>query len=159
MDTAAVVALLQKQPFVQGFSQQQVDKLATLAKEEHFESDRILFREGEECSEFYLIISGSVALEMAPPGGTFRVETLGAGDEFGWSSLLAEQGRLFQARVLRDTRVLAFEGTDLRAMCDEDTAFGYEVMRRLLVVVAGRLQATRLYVVDNYWPAAKKAGA
>lgn len=159
MDTAAVLALLRKQPFVQGFSQRQIDKLATLAREMHFEPDRILFHEGEECSEFYLIVSGSVALEMAPPGGNFRVETLGAGDEFGWSSLLAGQGRHFQARVLRDTRVLAFEGADLRAMCDEDTGFGYEVMRRLLVVVAGRLQATRLYVVDNYWPAAKKAGA
>ena len=35
---------------------------------------------------------------------------------------------------------------------------GYELMRRLLGVVAGRLQATRLQVMDTYWPAAKRAG-
>jgi len=44
-------------------------------------------------------------------------------------------------------------------LCDEDTAFGYRLMRRVLGVVADRLQATRLLVMDSYWPVAKKAGA
>jgi len=56
-------------------------------------------------------------------------------------------------------QALLFEGPDLRAMCEADTAFGYALMLRLLGVVAQRLQATRLQVLDTFWPVAKRAGA
>ena len=76
-----VLAMLRHHPFVAEFEPQHVEKLATLAKEIRFEHDQILFREGDDCSEFYLIVTGLVALEIAVPGHTFRVQTLFAGDE------------------------------------------------------------------------------
>jgi CRP-like cAMP-binding protein len=159
METANRLALLREQPFVEGLTPAQIERLASLAREVRYDRGHVLFREGEECDDFYLIVSGLVALEIAPPEGSFRVDTLSAGDELGWSSFLMGRGRQFQARVLRDLHALAFSGADLRVLCEEDTAFGYELMRRLLGVVADRLQATRLQVMDMYWPVAKKAGA
>src|SRR6266487_379753 len=82
-----VLAMLRHHPFVAEFEPRHLEKLATLAKEIRFERDQILFREGDECSEFYLIVTGLVALEIAAPGHTFRVQTLFAGDELGWASL------------------------------------------------------------------------
>lgn len=158
MNADTPMALLMQQPFAQGFKQHDIERLATLAREVHFERERILFREGEENSDFYLIVSGMVALEIAPPSGVFRVDTLTHGDELGWSSVMGH-GTVFQARVLQDTHALAFPAAELRAMCEEDNAFGYALMRRLLGVVADRLQATRLQVLDTYWPVAKRAGA
>ena len=93
-----------------------------MAKEVRFERDQILFREGDECSEFYLIVTGLVALEIAAPGHTFRVQTLFAGDELGWSALLMGSGKHFQARTLERVDALAFEGAELLAACREDTA-------------------------------------
>jgi CRP-like cAMP-binding protein len=159
MTAGTLLTLLERQPFVEGFKPHQIAALAALAKEVRFKSDHVIFREGEECSEFYLIISGLVALEIAPPGQAFRVDTLSAGDELGWSSVLMAQGKYFQARTLDDVQALLFEGPDLRAMCEADTAFGYALMLRLLGVVAQRLQATRLQVLDTFWPVAKRAGA
>ncbi len=158
MSTESLVTLLGKQPFVQGFQPHQVETLATLAKRVRFEPNQVLFREGDECSEFYLILSGRVALEIAPPGQTFRVDTLSSGDELGWSSLL-ERGRQFQARARDTVEALVFEAAALRAMCEADTSFGYVLMLRLLGVVAERLQVTRLQVLDTFWPVAKRAGA
>ena len=43
--------------------------------------------------------------------------------------------------------------------CREDTQFGFAVMQRLLGVVAERLQATRLQLLDMYSPVAARAGA
>jgi CRP-like cAMP-binding protein len=105
-----VPALLRHHPFVAEFEPRHVDKLATLAKEIRFDRDQILFREGDECSEFYLIVTGLVALEIAAPGHTFRVQTLFAGDELGWSALLMGRGKHFQARTLERVDALAFEG-------------------------------------------------
>jgi CRP-like cAMP-binding protein len=124
-----------------------------------FDRNHVIFREGDECSEFYLVVNGLVALEIAAPGHTFRVQTLFAGDELGWSALLMGSGKHFQARALERVEALAFEGADLLAACREDPAFGFALMQRLLGVVAERLQATRLQLLDSYSPVAARAGA
>ena len=152
--------VLDQQPFVRGLQPEQVRKLASLAKAVHFDRDQVIFREGDERYDFYLILSGLVALEIAPSTqDAFRVETLSAGDELGWSAVLMDKGKLFQARALEPVDALVFAGADLRAMCEQDTAFGYALMLRLLGVVSERLQSTRLQVLDMYWPVAKRAGA
>jgi CRP-like cAMP-binding protein len=155
----AVSTMLRGHAFVQGFEPPHVDRLAAMAKEERFDRDQVIFHEGDEFSKFYLIVSGLVAVEMAAPDHTIRVQTLFAGDELGWSAVLAGRGKYFQARSLDRVEALAFEGGELLAACREDTAFGFAFMYRLLAVVAERLQATRLQVIDTYSPIARRAGA
>ena len=153
------LSMLRHHPFVLEFDARHVERLATLAKDVRFDRNHVIFREGDECSEFYLVVNGLVALEIAAPGHTFRVQTLFAGDELGWSAVLMGSGKHFQARALERVEALAFEGADLLAACREDTAFGFALMQRLLGVVAERLQATRLQLLDSYSPVAARAGA
>jgi CRP-like cAMP-binding protein len=154
----ALQALLRKHPFVEEFEPQHVQKLAEFAREVHFPRDQVVFHEGDECSEFYLIVKGMIALEMEEPGHTLRVQTLTSGDELGWSALLMSAGKHFQARALEDTDALAFDGPKLFEACRADPAFGFAFMYRLLGVVAGRLHSTRLQLHDMYSPVAKRAG-
>ena len=156
--TEAVVAMLQRHPFVEDFDALHVDKLAAMAVRVRFDRDHMIFREGDEYSDFYLISSGLVALEIAAPDHTFRVQTLAAGDELGWSALLMGRGKHFQARVLERIDALSFDGGELLAACKHDTHFGFVFMHRLLGVVAERLQATRLQLLDMHSPAAARAG-
>jgi CRP-like cAMP-binding protein len=81
------------------------------------------------------------------------------GEEFGWTAVLGSHDRVLQARALQDTRVLAFDAARLRALCESDRAFGYDLMRKLLSSAVERLQAVRLEVMDLYWPVARRAGA
>jgi CRP/FNR family transcriptional regulator, cyclic AMP receptor protein len=159
MDVQSMMATLQRQPFVADFNSSQVESLAAVATETRFDTNQVVFREGEDCSQFYLIVSGRVSLEMAGQNETVHIETIGEGGPFGWSAILMGQGKYFQARALQPVTAIAFEGADLRAMCEKDTAFGYALMRRLLHLVAERLQSTRLQVLDMYWTPAKRAGA
>lgn len=159
MINQALQAMLRKHPFVEAFEPAHVEKLAALATNVRFARDQVVFHEGDECSEFYMIVSGTIALENEEPGHTLRVQTLGAGDELGWSALLMGTGKHFQARALERVEALAFEGSELLAECREDPQFGFELMQRLLAVVAGRLQATRLQLLDMYSPVAKRAGS
>ena len=50
----------------------------------------------------------------------------------------------------------AFDGARLREACDADCGLGYAVMQRLLRVVADRLQALRLQLIDVYTPMGAK---
>ena len=154
-----LLATLRHHPFVAEFEPRHLEKLATLVREVRFERDQVLFREGDETRDFYLIVTGLVAIEIVAPGHVFRVQTLFAGDELGWSALLMGRGKQFQARTLERVDALVFDGDALIDACHEDTQFGFLLMQRLLAVVAERLQATRLQLLDMYSPVAARAGA
>lgn len=158
MNAETTMALFRQQAFFKGLSEQQFEAVGALSREARFERGRVLFREGDESPDFYVIISGMVALEIAPQDEAVRIDTLNAGDEFGFSSLMGQR-TVFQARVLEDLHALSFDAAKLRSLCETDTAFGYEFMLRLMRVVADRLQVTRLHLMDSYWPVAKRAGA
>jgi CRP-like cAMP-binding protein len=160
MPKETLLALLHKHPFVDEFTEEHIDRLGSLASEVHFETDHVVFREGDEIHDFYLIVRGRVALELEAPGGQLlRVHTLGPGDELGWSAILMGRGKHFQARALQPVDALAFDGLALLEACRQDKAFGYALMYRMLGVVSERLQATRLQLIDTYSPVARRAGA
>lgn len=158
MNAQALKDMLRRQPFAQGLREDEIESLGRLARLVRHESGHLIFREGQESADFYLIVSGRVALEIVPPTGAFCLDTLGPGEEFGWSSVLGQK-TVFQASVLQDLEALAFDVAELRALCEKDPAFGYRFMRRLLGVVSDRLQVTRLHLMDSYWPVARRAGA
>jgi CRP-like cAMP-binding protein len=159
MKTAAPSPQLLKHPFVAGLPTRLIEELAPLAHEVRFDPGHIVFREGEDCHDFYLVVAGRVALEIASGGTALRVQTVTGGDEFGWSAVLMGRGKHFQARALDQVEAIAFDGIEVMKLCREDTALGFEFMHRLLNVVSERLHATRLQLLDMYWPVAKRAGA
>ena len=154
----ALQEALKAHDFVEAFEPAHIDKLAALARPVTFERDQVIFHEGDECDDFFIILKGLIALEVEEPGHTLRVQTLAEGDELGWSALLSASGKYFQARALERSEALAFDGPTLIAECKRDPAFGFGFMQRLLGVVAARLQRTRLQVHDMYSPVAKRAG-
>jgi CRP-like cAMP-binding protein len=159
MTTTTLAARLQQHPFVKDFQPSHIERLAQLAREVRYGEGEIVFKEGDERRDFFLILSGRVALEMMVPGSALRVENLSAGDELGWSAVLPGRGKHFQARTLEATEMLAFDGNELLAACKADPSFGFALMYHMLGLVRGRLQSTRLQVLDMYSPRAKKAGA
>jgi len=158
MPAVNLLSALRQHPFVETFLPAHIDRLQTLAREVAFERDQTIFREGDDTHEFFLIVTGRVALEIIEPDHLLRVQTLGAGDEFGWSAVLMGRGKYFQARALEPVQALAFDGGQLLDACRSDTGFGFALMYRMLGVVSERLQATRLQLHDMFSPKAKRAG-
>jgi CRP/FNR family cyclic AMP-dependent transcriptional regulator len=135
-------------PFVEEMEPHQISRLAAMAKEVGFEKDQVIFREGDTSKQFYIILSGKVALEIRTHKGASRLLTVGEGRELGWSFLLSKTGRHFRARALEHVRALVFDGEALQKACEEDPLFGYRLTKRVLRVVSDRLEATRLHVLD-----------
>lgn len=146
---------LREHPFLQGFAVEHIDKLAAMASEVRFGKGEVIFREGDESSFFYLLLSGTVALETNAPGRILRIATLGRGEELGWSSVTPSHSKQFQVRSLEETQALAFDGVRLMHACEENCRFGYTFMTAMLRVVAQRLQSTRMQLLDMYAPPAK----
>jgi CRP-like cAMP-binding protein len=159
MTDQSILDAVMHHPFVQGMSPEHCATLASLAHRARYAKGDIIFAAGDERHEFFLLLSGRVSLEMNLQGKPFRVHTVEAGDEIGWSAVLMGRGKHFLARALEPVEALGCDGYALLQKCREDTAFGYKVMHRMLGVVSDRLQAARMQLLDVYSPVAKKAGA
>jgi len=152
MSPTAIEVMLRDHPFTRDFWPEHLARLADMASQAHFRPGELIFQEGDHSSLFYLLVSGSVALEFVDPGRPVRVRTLYGGEVLGWSSLTAEDNKQFQARALEEVQALGFDGARLRHACQEDYTFGYFVMRAVLGVLTGRLHAVRSQLVEVYAP-------
>lgn len=144
-------AALAEHPFVRGLSERHLALLAGGALLATTTPGQLLGREGQEALAFYLVRSGHVALEIATPSsGTVRVQTVGPGEALGWSWLVPPHRWRFDCRALDTVETLGFDGAWLRGQCAADHELGYQLLRRLVDVIAARLTATRLQVLDVY---------
>ncbi len=110
-----------------------------------------LFREGGDADAFFVIRHGHVALDIAVPGREpLVIATLGPGDVVGASWLIAPYRWRFGARAIEPARLVQIDARCLRAKLDADHDFGYAMMSRFVPLLAERLQATRLQLLDVY---------
>ena len=136
------VALLRDHAFTRGLTQPQIAGLAALAHAVTFEENDLILVDGQRSKSFYLLVSGSVSIELNTAHYVVSLQSLGRDQAFGWSALLDDQDTLFQVRARERTRALQFEGARLKALCRSDPALGIEILQRVLLLAAGRLKAT-----------------
>ncbi|WP_211238614.1 Crp/Fnr family transcriptional regulator [Actinomadura rifamycini] len=109
------------------------------------------FEEGGTAERFWLVRSGTVALDLQVPGrGAVVVETLPAGSVVGWSWLFPPHRWRFGAVAVEPVTAYRFEGRRVRELCAEDPALGYDLALRFGAVMLDRLEATRVRVLDLY---------
>jgi CRP/FNR family transcriptional regulator, cyclic AMP receptor protein len=130
-------------PFFIGMSEHHIRLLADCAMELHFDAGHVIFREGESANRFYLIEHGKVALESSTLGDPIKIEEIGDGDLLGWSWLFPPYAWHFTARALQATTAIFFYGTVLREYSEKDHSLGFELFKRMSVVMLRRLQAAR----------------
>ncbi len=151
MEKEDLSQLLRQHPFLTGLSEEHMQTLVGCASNERFEEGAIVMHEGQVANKFYLIRTGRVALEMQVTGkGDLRIQTVGPGETLGWSWLIAPYRQHFTGVVVLETRAISLDGECLRGKCENDSHFGYEMLKRLAQVMERRLEATRLQLLDVY---------
>ena len=136
--------VLRKHTFTSGLSDAQIATLASIASEVTFAENDLVLADREQSRSFFLVLKGSVSVELCAKNFVVSVQALGPGEVFGWSALLDHHETLFQVRAREHTTALRLDGDDLRAICHTDPLLGKEVMQRALAVVAGRVRATEV---------------
>ena len=145
--------LLAEHPFCQGMEKRHLELLTGCASNVRFDAGQSIFRQGDEANHFYLIRHGKVAIEIhAQERGGIILQTVDEGDVVGWSWLVPPHRWTFDARAVELTRVIALNGECLRKKCEEDHDLGYELLKRFTQVMAERLEAARLQLINIHGP-------
>ncbi len=138
-------------PFLVGLRPHQTKLFADCALATHFAAGEYLFRQGEFANRFYLIEEGQVVLESADSEGEpMVVEKVGPGKLIGWSWLFPPYVWHFDARATQATEAIFFYGTILREYCEREPSLGYELFKRMSLVMIERLQNARLQLLRGH---------
>ncbi len=137
-------------PWFLDLSADSLQRLATVAQIQLFNKGEVIFTEGEQHRNLYVILDGKIQLESFIPGhGSIPIfigETL---DVIGWSSMTpVVRQKTETARVIEDTRLIALEAKRLTEICQTDCDLGYIIMSRLANIVASRFLAYRLHLLE-----------
>jgi CRP-like cAMP-binding protein len=144
-------AALKNLSFLAGASDDELRRLSEAALAVRQPAGTVLFQEGEMVTRLWIVVSGSVAIEIyGPERRLHRIHMIGEGDLLGWSPVLGTGPMTATARALTDVQSIAIDAGALLAMCEADPRFGYLFMRRVAKAIAARLQSTRLKLLEYY---------
>ena len=143
--------LLQRHPFFREMDPEVRKTVAGCATNERVEAGQYIFREGEMADKFFLLRDGKVALEISITGRRpLVVDTVGAGEVFGWNWIIPPYCWRADARATERSRLLSLDAKCLRGKMESDHRLGYEMYQRFFPVIARRLEGARLRLIDLY---------
>jgi CRP/FNR family transcriptional regulator, cyclic AMP receptor protein len=143
MAEVAAAALAGHQ-FFRGMPAEHLAFLAGVTSLVHVPAGHRFFEAGTVAKRFWLIRAGQIAIDLRAPGdGRAVIQTLGRGEMIGVSWFFPPFQWQFGAVAVQPAELFECDAAAVRERCGTDPGFGYEFTRRMIVVVAGRLQATR----------------
>jgi CRP-like cAMP-binding protein len=107
----------------------------------------VLFRRGDRCGGFHVVIFGQVKLAIySPQGGEKVIELMGAGQSFGEAVMFLDRPYAVTAQTLVDTKLVHVSRAAVEAELQRDPAFARRIIgglsRRLHHLVADLEAAT-----------------
>jgi CRP/FNR family cyclic AMP-dependent transcriptional regulator len=141
-------------PVFAGLSDADLARLVPLAEEVTCPAGSRLFKEGEDASRLYILLSGKVNVQVQPIALTQPLTIVSlstAGQLVGWSGFMPPSYYTASAVCLEDSRLLAFDGTAFNRALDENPALGLVVMRRIAGVISSRLRTIQSIVLKHLY--------
>jgi thioredoxin reductase (NADPH) len=112
------------------------DQITTLSRygtRRRTTAGEVLFHEGDEHYDFFVVLRGTVAIVQDYGGQNLLIAVHGPGRFLGELSLLSGQAAFFTAVMREDGEVLQVPVEQLRAMVTQDAAIGDLVLRAYLM--------------------------
>ncbi|MEU9653884.1 cyclic nucleotide-binding domain-containing protein [Streptomyces sp. NPDC048110] len=129
------------------------ERLMRIAREVSVAEGTRLFEEGRRADRFWIVRTGTISLDLRVPGRRPPViETLGHGELVGWSWHFPPYLWHMGGGATTPVRAWEFDADAMREMCARDPEFGRTVAVWVGRVVAHRLQAARIRLLDLYAP-------
>ena len=149
MSSPSLEPIVAALPMFAGMKDEHILLIAECGRNVRFEAGEYIGRQGDPSDRFWVIREGRVALQIhAAERGEVIVRTVGVNEVLGWSWLVPPHQWHFDARALTTTRAIEFDARCLAGKFRNDYEFGFELFRRFSQVIAERLEATGLQLID-----------
>ncbi len=137
-----LTSLLKQASLFRGLHQAQLASVAALTSVERYNAQDVIINQNTSGDKMYLIGSGQVEVVVQDSHGqTHAALILGQGQVFGEMALLDQGERSATVRALEDDTVLyTLQEPAFTALCKQDTAIGYVMMRNLALDLSFKIR-------------------
>jgi CRP-like cAMP-binding protein len=145
---------LTRSPLFAGLTVDQLVLFTDLAEEVTCSAGNMLFREGNEASHLYILLSGKVNVQVQPTAVTAPVTIVSLstfGQLVGWSGFMPPNYYTASALCQEDSSLLAFDGADFNRILEENPVLGLTIMRRIAEVISQRLRTIQGVVIKSLY--------
>jgi CRP/FNR family transcriptional regulator, cyclic AMP receptor protein len=136
------IKFLKTVAFFDELSDRQLKTVSSILFERKYETDELIFEEGQPGAALFLILDGKVAVEMRRENHTMTLATLERGAFFGEMALLDGAPRSANVRSLEPTYTLALYRNDLSGLIQQDPRTACQIYRALAHIIGDRLRST-----------------
>ena len=146
--------MLSTSPIFAGLTEDQLTAFAMLAEDVTCVAGEALFREGEEASRLYILISGKISVQVQPTSlnQPLTIVTLGTpGQLVGWSGFMPPHYYTAAAVCQERSRLAALDGAAFNHLLDDSPTLGLTIMRRIAEVISDRLRNTQRIVLKTLY--------
>ncbi|MCA8924892.1 MAG: cyclic nucleotide-binding domain-containing protein [Planctomycetes bacterium] len=148
-------------PIFSNLAGKEVGEILRITKEQHYKPGDTIFKPGEACDGFYIILDGRVDIRLSNDSGKTqtKIATLSHRSVFGEMSFLGKRPRSAWAVAVEDTRLNRVDGEAFQASLDRGDVSAYKVIHNFAILIAGRLRRVEdelLDVLQNIGPEKRK---
>jgi len=132
---------LKKISFLKDLPDPILEKIRAIAQLETFDEETILFRQNQEQTLLYMLVSGKVFLNCrSGSGNSLTLDEVSPGRTFGVSALMGELSGTFTAICAEKSSIITISGKQLRQLFEEDFEIGHTLMRKVVEIFRSRMQ-------------------
>jgi signal transduction histidine kinase len=146
LPAAAISKALGESGLFSDLSDRERDKIARLSREMTFETGDVLFREEDSADNLYLVLQGTLAVEVALMGRQKRrcatIATARRGESVGWSAGIDSDKYLASAYAVEKTTAVVIDKRAFRNFFVDNPSSGLRLMGKLVDLGRSRLIRT-----------------
>ncbi len=133
-----------------GLSEGEIAEILSRFGTSDFGEGDILFAEGDEGKELYVVESGEIAVSIGLPGGGEKeIARVAPGDFFGEMSIFEDAPRSATCRARAAAKLLSLNRESFFRLIDDRPDIAVKMMSRMLNIATKRLRSTSRFVADT----------
>lgn len=126
------LAFLSRVALFQGLSADELSCIAAGVSEVRVARGDLLFRKGDRCTGFHVVVSGQIKLTFSSANGTEKVvEIMSAGQSFGEAVMFLDRPYVVNAQALRDSTLLHIGKTAMQQAIRSDSGLACRIIASL----------------------------
>lgn len=130
-------------------SQEEIGQIAAQLHKRTLQKDEVLFNEGDEGQELFIVVSGKLGVSVKTEDDTdLDVAEFGPGDFFGEMSIFEQEPRSATCYTKSKSVLQSLHESDLMSLIENDPVPAMKIMSRMLAITRSRLDNTGSFLTE-----------
>jgi signal-transduction protein with cAMP-binding, CBS, and nucleotidyltransferase domain len=127
-----------------------IEKIASIATLETFDKQALVFKQHQDLTHLYMVVSGKVHFTVeAASGKALVLDKIYEGRTFGVSALMEESSSAYTAVCAEKTVVVSISGKQMHQLFEEDFKLGHLLMLKVVRLFKKRMEMhTRQFLLS-----------